>query len=209
MSDHERSGDEPRCARCDALYDEHFFRGDFACCYNDGRTLTYLPPDAQGDLELDDRECQRCGGRINPVVCCCPGGPDAPASRPSRAEPDGAKGESPWREGTCDTCRVEYPIWVAPNWLWNQVGADGFLCLNCFAKLAESKGVHPTAWMLVEETEETMKFALPRTQPSAAELEIDAIVGGRYQMGDGRDFWIDHEVAQEIARRVVNARRSR
>lgn len=62
------------------------------------------------------------------------------------------------REGVCDVCRCAYPVWFAPNALWNKImrRADGsdiypFICLNCFAHIAENEGHKPTAWMLVEE----------------------------------------------------------
>jgi hypothetical protein len=34
-------------------------------------------------------------------------------------------------------------------------------------------------------------------------LKIDGAIGGRYIMPDGRDFWIDGPVANEITKRVV------
>lgn len=35
-------------------------------------------------------------------------------------------------------------------------------------------------------------------------VEVEAAVGGAYDMGDGRQFWIDGPVAREIARRVTS-----
>jgi hypothetical protein len=59
------------------------------------------------------------------------------------------------RECLCQLCDTEYPVWFAPNKLWNSVmrdpdGADkyAFVCMNCFAKEAEKKGIKPTAWRL-------------------------------------------------------------
>lgn len=57
------------------------------------------------------------------------------------------------RELLCQKCGRDYPIWFAPNELWNKIVRDGehFLCMDCFALTAESRGVDPTAWMLSEE----------------------------------------------------------
>lgn len=57
------------------------------------------------------------------------------------------------RELLCQKCGRDYPVWFAPNELWNRVAKDDehFLCMDCFALLAESRGIAPTAWMLLEE----------------------------------------------------------
>lgn len=63
-------------------------------------------------------------------------------------------------EGLCDFCGKRYPVWVAPNALWNAVvreRRDGFpqlnepfLCPTCFLVLAEERAVmQPTAWALL------------------------------------------------------------
>lgn len=66
------------------------------------------------------------------------------------------------RELLCQVCNADYPVWFAPNDLWNRVmrlqGYDKyqFVCLNCFAKEAESIGIKSTAWKLtMEETAHT------------------------------------------------------
>lgn len=59
------------------------------------------------------------------------------------------------RELLCQRCGKDYPVWCAPNELWNRVQRDGehFFCLTCFAILAEERGVKTTAWKLELETE--------------------------------------------------------
>lgn len=71
----------------------------------------------------------------------------------------------PPRELYCGNCACEYPVWCAPNALWNAVvrapsDAAGieepFLCLTCFAVRAEEQGVRPTAWVVRPERAEDM-----------------------------------------------------
>lgn len=58
------------------------------------------------------------------------------------------------KEGTCDECGCEYPVWFAPNHLWNLAmggpeatdDPGGMLCPTCFMKRAEAAGAVPTAW---------------------------------------------------------------
>jgi hypothetical protein len=59
------------------------------------------------------------------------------------------------RELLCQYCNQEYPVWFAPNDLWNAVQQKGehFLCLTCFANLAEQRGIKTTGWKLITETE--------------------------------------------------------
>ena len=60
------------------------------------------------------------------------------------------------RELLCQRCNQEYPVWFAPNDLWNQVQRAGehFFCLTCFAVLAEERGVKTTAWKVTLESDE-------------------------------------------------------
>lgn len=59
------------------------------------------------------------------------------------------------REGLCQQCGKEYPVWFTSNDLWNAVTDHRsekpfihFICLNCFAFLAEEKlGISPV-WEL-------------------------------------------------------------
>lgn len=67
-------------------------------------------------------------------------------------------GKDELREGLCMKCNQEYPVWFAPNELWNPVmrNADGsdrypFICPTCFAMEAELRGIRPTAWKLTTE----------------------------------------------------------
>lgn len=64
------------------------------------------------------------------------------------------------RELHCEDCDQDYPVWAAPNELWNKVvrepaNAAGvtepFLCLTCFALRAERHGIVPTAWVVSPE----------------------------------------------------------
>lgn len=79
------------------------------------------------------------------------------------------------REGHCERCDRDYPVWVAPNALWNEVvrstGSEPFLCPTCFALAAEAKGVRPTAWVLVPETPEMLNM-LTDTSPPFADLHL-------------------------------------
>lgn len=64
---------------------------------------------------------------------------------------NGISEEDGRREGLCDVCGKEYPHpWSVANPVWNNAGADGYLCANCFMSLAASKGV-ASLWMLVAE----------------------------------------------------------
>lgn len=69
------------------------------------------------------------------------------------------------RELHCEDCDRDYPTWVAPSPLWNEVvrvPADAavvtepFLCPTCFALRAERAGIRPTAWVLRPERPEDM-----------------------------------------------------
>lgn len=61
-------------------------------------------------------------------------------------------------EGRCDKCERDYPTWhAAPNELWNDVCRGGdkgapeeyaFLCADCFAMLADERGVGTKLWEL-------------------------------------------------------------
>lgn len=60
-------------------------------------------------------------------------------------------------EGVCERCDRKYPVWFAPNDLWNAVmrasGSDlwQFVCLDCFTLFAEATGHTTTAWVLTTE----------------------------------------------------------
>ena len=63
-------------------------------------------------------------------------------------------------EGVCEVCNEDYPIWFAPNPLWNRImrHPDGreasqkihFICPRCFIKQAEALGKAPRVWELRE-----------------------------------------------------------
>lgn len=61
------------------------------------------------------------------------------------------------RECLCEICNTDYPVWFAPNKLWNKVMRGGevekynFVCMDCFAREAEEQGIIPTAWRLTPE----------------------------------------------------------
>lgn len=56
-------------------------------------------------------------------------------------------------EDYCHLCNGPNITWFADNDLWNKVVADkGLICCPiCFVKMAEAKGICPTAWRLREE----------------------------------------------------------
>jgi hypothetical protein len=57
------------------------------------------------------------------------------------------------RELLCQKCHRDYTVWFTDNPLWNSVAAEHFhfLCMDCFALMAEEQGVMPTAWYLTLE----------------------------------------------------------
>jgi hypothetical protein len=76
--------------------------------------------------------------------------PDCQTLNP--ADPDSVEGIKPAdvRELLCQRCNQEYPVWYAPNELWNAVQREGehFFCLTCFAVVAEERGVVTVSWIL-------------------------------------------------------------
>jgi hypothetical protein len=52
----------------------------------------------------------------------------------------------------CQNCDRGYPVWFAPDELWNKVAREDehFLCPTCFAVLAEARGFVPLAWVLTQ-----------------------------------------------------------
>ena len=64
----------------------------------------------------------------------------------------------PHQELSCELCHRDYPVWYAPNDLWNKVmrapddreasEKHAFVCPTCFAMEAERQGVNGTAWVL-------------------------------------------------------------
>lgn len=54
------------------------------------------------------------------------------------------------RELLCQRCDEEYPVWFCRSEIWNKVHREDehFLCLTCFAILAEERGLVPTAWFV-------------------------------------------------------------
>lgn len=66
------------------------------------------------------------------------------------------KGDKDHPEYYCHICGGKNITWYADNELWNQVVVDiGIICCPlCFVKLAEQKGIKPTAWRLSRECDE-------------------------------------------------------
>lgn len=59
----------------------------------------------------------------------------------------------PKKELICQACDQDYPVWFTDNALWNIVTFNTnihFLCLNCFAILAEKKGLKAATWYLTK-----------------------------------------------------------
>lgn len=58
----------------------------------------------------------------------------------------------------CEVCGVDYPVWFAPNPLWNAaVRHDGrddysFLCPTCFMRLADEHNGSTGPWVVTDET---------------------------------------------------------
>lgn len=99
----------------------------------------------------------------------------ASRSETARSEPTSAP-----RELHCEDCDRDYPVWCAPNVLWNKVVrapseaagiVEPFLCLTCFALRAERSGIVPTAWVVRPERNEDMPGALPNVTVSHGEVE--------------------------------------
>jgi hypothetical protein len=102
-------------------------------------------------------------------------------------------------EGMCQVCGKPYPVWFAPNPLWNKVmrHPDGreasekyaFICMDCFALESEKVGVIPTAWMLTTEKEAEASNQespgsnlvstniLPQADTTVNDLELDTPIG--------------------------------
>lgn len=64
------------------------------------------------------------------------------------------------REGLCQVCDRDYPVWFAPNPLWNRVMRDGvrakgdmyaFICPTCFANIADEQNGEPLTWTMFED----------------------------------------------------------
>lgn len=71
-------------------------------------------------------------------------------------------------EGHCERCRREYPVWCAPNEIWNRVVRDEhFLCMDCFARLAEERGLKPTAWIVNPESDQPEQVIAARMDEHA------------------------------------------
>lgn len=62
-------------------------------------------------------------------------------------------GDKDHPEHYCHICGGKNIVWYVVNELWNKVVADLSLicCPLCFVKLAEKKGLKPTAWRLSQE----------------------------------------------------------
>lgn len=59
------------------------------------------------------------------------------------------------RECICEECGAKYPVWFTDNVLWNMTTGHpntriDFLCLNCFAFLAEKQGIKNLTWYLTK-----------------------------------------------------------
>lgn len=57
-------------------------------------------------------------------------------------------------ENKCEKCGGRNITWHADSDVWNEVARKdgwGILCPICFVKLAEKKGIIPTAWKLSQE----------------------------------------------------------
>lgn len=80
------------------------------------------------------------------------------------------------RELLCMLCDADYPVWFAPNDLWNAVvrlpdGSDKwpFLCPTCFAKQASGRGIDSRFCLSAPDLE--AGAAPPEGAPTFVELE--------------------------------------
>jgi hypothetical protein len=108
--------------------------------------------------------------------------------------------ERPIRELLCQRCNQEYPVWYAPNELWNLVQQEDehFFCPTCFAILAEERGIRTTAWKLMLETEQdlavqgeisTLKAECAALEKENAELIAEQLgIEGRCPVGHNKKF---------------------
>lgn len=70
-----------------------------------------------------------------------------------KAELNELHGDKDHPENYCHLCGGKNIIWYADNELWNEVvdKPELICCPLCFVKLAENKGIVPTAWRLSRE----------------------------------------------------------
>lgn len=111
------------------------------------------------------------------------------------------------QEGRCQLCNRDYPVWFAPNPLWNKVMRDPikgdkyqFLCLDCFALEAEKQGIVPTAWVLDVEPE--------RIEHNATDSDTTTDIASLPSNGGGSQDSIDMQIDQitvNLCKRVVLA----
>lgn len=86
------------------------------------------------------------------------------------------QGDKRHPEGYCHICGGKNITWYVVNELWNKVVADLSLicCPLCFVKLAEKRGIKPTAWRLSQECDSPEVDEL-RTQVAALEQLLGEI----------------------------------
>lgn len=90
------------------------------------------------------------------------------------------------REGMCEACCEEYPVWFTENVLWNNHCLGfAFLCPLCFIKNAEREGCSTTGWKI--DTEEGFAAALD-AEREPLEKALRKLVG-EFQYGDTGAFY--------------------
>lgn len=87
----------------------------------------------------------------------------------------------PTRELLCQKCGCEYPVWFASTELWNEIGGDGisFLCLNCFAFLADEKGLSNNGcWkLLIKQYNKYMQIKLNKEEKKELDEKGEVKIG--------------------------------
>lgn len=103
------------------------------------------------------------------------------------------------RELLCMICNRDYPVWCAPNDLWNRVvrlpdGSDRwqFLCPNCFAVKAEECGAASMFWLTDSQPRSPASVVPPSErqaqEPTLAEIRAFMVRGGASWVATLNDF---------------------
>jgi hypothetical protein len=119
---------------------------------------------------------------------------------------DKMKDTAALRECLCQVCDQEYPVWYAPNELWNAVMRypDGreasekihFVCINCFTKEAEQLGIEPPAWVLTTDKHTALIENAARTE----EIKSFSL---RYDLTPSQENYFTNRLAKLSAEEVI------
>lgn len=111
------------------------------------------------------------------------------------------------REGTCEICHRAYPVWFAPNDLWNEhIRADGsdkwqFLCPTCFANVVAGKNRLPPIFQV--QTADHLRRQTERADELAEALrEVSGALNNLLPLWiteHGQDWWAVDESFDALA----------